>query len=236
MPGDKVSVIAEGVDGKIYFPKRFRHQPYVFLSVGKYEGRKSTDELVSAFSQEFPAGSGAAVELWLKADFPMFPDRVLRLKDTVKHDPRIKVISGVLSEYEIAELYHSADSFLFPSKAEAGGLPCLEALACGLPTLAVNYSGQTEYLNALQGLFIPIKYELAEIQDKDYEYFYKDDYAGSSYGVWAIPNVASIRQGMRQLYSERDIWAEKALLASSMVREKFSWRAAAKKALRRLAP
>jgi len=46
---------------------------------------------------------------------------------------------------ELAELYGSADLFLFPTVAEGFGLPPLEAMACGTPVVTTAHTGTGEY-------------------------------------------------------------------------------------------
>ena len=78
---------------------------------------------------------------------------------------------------------------------------------------------------------LPIAYRLEDIQDFLYDHFYKDIYAGESYGQWAQPDVASIRNGMRQIYDYPGAWREKARRASAIIREKFDWSEAARRAV-----
>lgn len=42
---------------------------------------------------------------------------------------------------EVAELYRGHDALLFTSRYEAWGMPVLEAMACGLPTVATHCIG-----------------------------------------------------------------------------------------------
>jgi glycosyltransferase involved in cell wall biosynthesis len=49
------------------------------------------------------------------------------------------------SDRELARLYCSADVFLYTSRAESFGLPGLEAMACGTPTVCTDCKGNREY-------------------------------------------------------------------------------------------
>lgn len=55
-------------------------------------------------------------------------------------------IPGSISEYSLADLYHAADVFVFPSIREGWGLVVLEALASGTPVIASGIEPMTEYL------------------------------------------------------------------------------------------
>jgi glycosyltransferase involved in cell wall biosynthesis len=54
------------------------------------------------------------------------------------------VLTGFVSEEELVDLYNLAKLFIFPSLHEGFGLPALEAMACGIPTLVSNTSSLPE--------------------------------------------------------------------------------------------
>ena len=223
LSAEKLRVMPSGVDASIYHPRSISHTPFVFLLIAKYEKRKGVDELVQAFFQEFPRHVYPSIQLWLKADFAILPERINELKARTHHDDRIKIFDQDMREQDILTLYNTADAFIFPSRAEGFGLPCLEALACGLPVAAINYSGQTEYLKHVEGLYIPIEYDMEDIHDPVYESFVREVYAGEYMGQWARPNIDSIRKAMKEIYDHQQEWKVKGNKASEIVRRKFHW-------------
>jgi len=221
---DLITVVPEGVDTKLYAPQHLpRQKNFIFLSVAKYEKRKGIDELVDAFQTEFLQADYPDIALWLKADFPSFPERMVQLRAKTDADNRIKIFDGTYSDSDMALLYNKADAFVFPSRAEGFGLPCLEALSCGLPVITTNYSGQTEYLRSIDGLYQHVDYTMEDIVDCDFDYFFKDLYAGEGYGQWAQPDIGSLRQCMRRSYFEKEIWRQKAAQATVLIRGHFDW-------------
>jgi glycosyltransferase involved in cell wall biosynthesis len=65
---------------------------------------------------------------------------------------------------ELAELYSSADIFVFSSHIEGFGLPPLEAMACGTPVVTTDCLGVRDYIkNGENAIMVPPKkpYELA---------------------------------------------------------------------------
>lgn len=231
-----VRVVESGVNTDIFFPDPEVREPpkpdrFAFLLVGKYEGRKSIDETVQAFSAEFPLVRYPLVELRLKADFPLYPQRVHELARRVSNDPRIRIISGNLTDPQMARIYRDADAFVFPTKAEGFGLPCIEALACGLPVITTPVSAQTAFLDQVAGLYAPVEYKMAPIVDPDYTRFYGADYAGEPLGNWALPSIDSLRACMRDVYEHRAAWRDRAAQASAIIRREFSWDAIGRKAI-----
>ena len=53
---------------------------------------------------------------------------------------------GRVSDEELADLYAAAGCFVFPSRYEGFGLPCLEAMACGCPVAAFRNSSLPEVI------------------------------------------------------------------------------------------
>ena len=68
---DRIWVIPEGIDSKQFHPYGrqlySKDRPFRFLSVGKYEQRKSFDETLQAFAQVF--GNTPGVELIIKSNY-----------------------------------------------------------------------------------------------------------------------------------------------------------------------
>lgn len=85
-----------------------------FLYAGNDKPHKNVDLLVDAFSRI----DGASLVL-TGAPFERFRDR-----DGV-------IISGFVSDEELAALYRGALALVMPSREEGFGLPALEAMACG---------------------------------------------------------------------------------------------------------
>ena len=55
---------------------------------------------------------------------------------------------GILDRDSLAQVYASADVFVFPSRSETFGLVMLEAMACGTPVAAFPEDGPREVLGA----------------------------------------------------------------------------------------
>jgi glycosyltransferase involved in cell wall biosynthesis len=54
---------------------------------------------------------------------------------------------GRVDDAELADLYSAAGCFVFPSRYEGFGLPCLEAMACGCPVAAFRNSSLPEVVD-----------------------------------------------------------------------------------------
>lgn len=72
------------------------------------------------------------------------------------HLARLIVKSGHVEQRDMASLYRSADAFVLPSRGEGWGRPHVEAMAMGLPVIATNWSGSTEFLRPDASYPLPI--------------------------------------------------------------------------------
>ncbi|NLM96932.1 MAG: glycosyltransferase family 4 protein, partial [Halanaerobiaceae bacterium] len=65
------------------------------------------------------------------------------------------IFTGKESHERVIAFYQLSDVFVFPSRTETQGLVTIEAMACGLPVVAVNAAG-TRYMvdNMLNGILV----------------------------------------------------------------------------------
>jgi len=230
---EKISVVPEGIDTKIFNPDIEKLDNIVgikgfkFLHVGKYEDRKFTRQLITAFDDEFQHDKDVVLLLSCHNPFVKNFDIHKTLNTlNIKSPEKIKIIHPVATHQIFASLYVSADAFLFPTRAEGWGLPIIEAMACGLPVIVTNYSGQTEFINDKNAY--TLDYTLEDIKTP---YFYsKNKY----YGKWAKPDIDHFRYLMRYIFENQDEAKNKGLFASKDILENWTWNKSAKRAYNEL--
>ena len=127
-----VRLWTRGVDHQIFHPRKVNKlntTPPIYL----YVGRVAVEKNIEAFLEldlpgsKWVAGAGPAV------------DRIR------KRFPEVNYL-GVLTQHELADVYASADVFVFPSKTDTFGLVLLEAMACGLPVAAYPVTGPLDVI------------------------------------------------------------------------------------------
>jgi glycosyltransferase involved in cell wall biosynthesis len=67
------------------------------------------------------------------------------------------VFTGHVEEEDLLPLYSLCELFVFPSLAEGFGLPALEAMSCGTPTIASNCTSLPEVIGWAEAQFDPLK-------------------------------------------------------------------------------
>jgi glycosyltransferase involved in cell wall biosynthesis len=111
------------------------------LCLGASDVRKNLPLLVRAFGQ-----SGVANDLKLVFAGPISPRQRARLEQAVQ-ESRVQGqvhILGYIEDSLLVALYRHCLAYVFPSSYEGFGLPILEAMACGAPTLTSSLSSLGE--------------------------------------------------------------------------------------------
>jgi glycosyltransferase involved in cell wall biosynthesis len=127
-------VIYNGVNADVFKPLPHREDVFsdkkiLLLFVGNLSRRKGADLLPRIMKK-------------LGDDFQLLTTSGLR-KDVKTNINNIATL-GRLSEKQLVDLYNSCDIYLFPSRLEGFGLTIAEAMACGKPVVATDYSSIPE--------------------------------------------------------------------------------------------
>ncbi len=161
-PEEKITVLYSGVDSRFepiidQAVLQSVRQKYgigeadFIMTLGTVQPRKNYVRLVEAFEMlgrhdlklVIVGGKG-----WLAE--PLF-ERIeaLQLQERV-------ILPGFADDVDLPALYNAAAAFAFPSLYEGFGLPVLEAMACGTPTLASNVSSVPEVTGNAAVLIDPL--------------------------------------------------------------------------------
>jgi len=175
-PDKIVRVIPEGVNRQIFNEKdeyvSYRSNFDVNIcNIGKFEKRKGHLMLLEALHGIESDASVRLLAKWNNHFIPNFPNYIneiltkhgykyieniedlngfvaLRYESVRKDNVTVDIIVSDIQDHRfVRDLYRSSDFGVFPYFAEGWNLPLLEAISCGLPCIANNYSGPTEYLN-----------------------------------------------------------------------------------------
>lgn len=173
-------------------PSRF------LLSVGGDHPRKNLDRLVaawggvpSALRDEHPLVIACRLN-------PGTVRRLRRLSRRVGVEPGQLVLAGGVSEATLQRLYRTASAFVFPSTEEGLGMPPLEAMAAGCPTVLARGSS------------------LDELCDDDAAYFDGLSTAAITSAVTRVLEDGDLRERLRAAAArsaERFTWGRSARLA-----------------------
>ena len=133
-----IRVIYNGIDTEKFVPcsrsrRREQNAPFRLLYVGSWMARKGVD-LLPRIMQKL----GPEYEL-------LYTGGPKPLKKTT-HPGNMKNIGRITNEDTLVALMQEADALLFPSRSEGFGLVVAEAMACGLPVVAMKGSAVMEII------------------------------------------------------------------------------------------
>ena len=208
-----VKVVPLGVDPTIFYPVEFQSEDYVFLSAGKWEIRKSQNEIVEAFNRAFHPTD--KVQLWLSMHNAFLDTQFIqRKRNDYINTPmgkagRIKFVGPFDKQAGIARIMNMASCGVFPSKAEGWGLETLEMMACGKPVIVTDYAGHKEYCNADNSVLIST---IGTESAYDGKWFFNQ-------GNWAKFDTQALIEAMRKQFNMGHTVNKNGIKTA----KKFSW-------------
>ena len=161
IPPDRVTVIPEAVDASFAPPprdvalERVRERfsigaPYV-LYVGQFDPRKNMDGLVSAFGRA--AEKHGDLRLVIAGDLGKLASFLYDALDRGRAPRDRVVLTGHVTDAELAALYAGAECLLHAALLEGFGLTPLESLAAGTPVVGYR-AGAVEEVVGDAGLLV----------------------------------------------------------------------------------
>lgn len=204
-----IEIVPDGVDPDVYFPvTREGRDLFTVLVVGPTQPRKHVPQAIEAFTLAF--GNDPSTRLIIKARNGIYGTRGFQ-----SHDHRITVEDGNDTSRGILEWYRRADALLALG-SEGFGLPLIEALATGLPAIALDSEGQSEICRSLGEGVLRVPPASIEVVDED----------GYGYcGTRGVPDVGVAAQHLRWVREHRAEAAQRAANASEWIRrERTVWR------------
>ncbi len=160
----KARVIFNGIDYRLFEPKPNNEKSemirrtlefedgIMLISNGRLIGQKGHEYAIRAIREL--EKEGILANLLIIGRGPM-EKKLKQLAAKLGIGNRVKIINGI-AENELPYYYNAADIFVFPSLYEPAGMAMLEALACGIPTIATAIGGIPETLRGY-GEYIKVK-------------------------------------------------------------------------------
>ena len=111
------------------------------LYLGVLEPRKNVPHLLDAYARiaaRFPD-----VPLVIAGKKGWFYEAIFEKVKALKLEAQVR-FPGYVPDADLPRLYGGARAFVYPSRYEGFGLPVLEAMQCGVPTITSNVSSMPE--------------------------------------------------------------------------------------------
>lgn len=202
-----IEVVPLGVNTNLfrYISRPISRKTFTFLLLGNLTIRKNPGLAVSAFISLF--GNKPDVRLVLKTT----GGSLARMKFPVNN---IEIIDEYSTPEQLIKHYEDADCFVFPSRGEGFGLPPMEAMATGLPTIFSDNTGMHEFANPKYNYPIP-----STKKSKAFK-FPKE---WGNVGNWWETDIKDLKDAMLYVYNNRDEAREKGRLASEWVKSEWGF-------------
>ncbi|MDQ1160524.1 glycosyltransferase involved in cell wall biosynthesis [Chryseobacterium sp. SORGH_AS 447] len=115
-----------------------------FLSLGTLEPRKNIDHVIRTFLKLIRENEISDMSLVLVGAKGWNFDKIFNEYESAEELKDKIVFIGKIPDEDLASLYSNAHSFYYMSLYEGFGLPPLEAMQCGVPTVTSNTSSLPE--------------------------------------------------------------------------------------------
>ena len=232
-PSDRMHVVPEAVeDDCVPAPEvPADDSVFTFCLMGRWDRRKSTSEILKCFVELF--GNNPKVQLIASIDNPFANDGLSTQDRWVKMgmgEISNVVFKSFLNREEYVRILQTSHVFLSCSRAEGWNIPLIEAMACGIPSLYSDCSGQTEFA---KGKGTPIRIlgkEPARAGAGEVSSPFTAELPGSFFS----PDFGHLKKKMQYAMDNYNTLKQAALKDSVEIRSKYTWENAAKTALDRL--
>ena len=136
--------------------------------------------------------------------------------------PRVHFLHGKMSNAEVAGLmqHPKVKALVSLTRGEGYGLPILEAAAVGLPIIATEWSGYTDFLRPDD--YVSVEYDLAPIHSSrvDGKIFMEG-------ARWAQPREADAKKKLRRFYQKSTMPAHRAREVAKRIKADLSYKSIA---------
>jgi autotransporter strand-loop-strand O-heptosyltransferase len=228
-PHDRIKVVPEGIDPKIFKPRLdYFKDHFIFFVAARWEYRKSMNEIVTQFVSTFRDNQN--VKLVISADNPFPSDGMRTTEERINAldlgDYKCKIeIKHFMPFNEYVETLQTCNCYVSCARAEGWNLPLLEAIACGVPTICSDYGAQLDFAKG-------ISHTVDIVRDLPPNELF--GWNGPCPGTWAEPDYEHLGYQMKYVFENFIGCRYRAEMGSSEIRRKFTWDVAAKVAAKHI--
>jgi glycosyltransferase involved in cell wall biosynthesis len=199
--GRPIYVLPHPIDPPADWPKQrlLRDQrPFtalVILNIASSFERKNPCAAITAFRQAF--GDDPQVRLIVKyANAFSYPKAIELMEGAAAGATNVTFIGDTMDASGVDALYAEADVIMSLHRAEGFGLVIAEGMLRGIPVIATDWSGNTDFLTPETG--VPVSYRLIPANDP------QDTYDHPTMR-WADADIGQVAQALRTMRANPDL-------------------------------
>lgn len=166
IPEDRLRILGYSVDTTYYSPVKRSSSPKVrLLYVVSNLNRKDPGLLLRAYLAAFKRTDPVVLTIKIRMTEARFwetvgPQVSHRFDYKAPDAPEIRFVSGTVSEDVMRSIYEDTDIYVTTERAKGWDYPVMEAMAMGIPSISIDWSG-SEFLNNENAYLIPARENLA---------------------------------------------------------------------------
>lgn len=198
-------------------------KPFTFIACKGFRGirdRGGLQFLFKAFYDEFDKDENVELMVKINPAYPI-PDIMKELAKIGLKEPKapIRFVTDNIAYKAMVKFYHHGDVFVTTSQAESFNLPCIEAMACGIPVIATTFGGQSDFVNEENGWLL----KDGKMKEVKWDIMYE--------GVsWKEPSVKEIREKLRYAFENKKEVEDKGIVSHIHSSMNWTWKDSADKA------
>lgn len=226
---DRLRRVGFGIDARLYNPDDIvpaeiaGRRSFMFLSVFQWHARKGWRVLVESFGRAFTRQDDVCLVIKTspaRRGDPSAEEQMNGFLSSIGLSREacapIILIEDSLGEEDMRRLYRAADAFCLPTRGEGWGIPFMEAMAMGLPTIGTRWSGHLDFMTDDNSYLVDIR-GLIDVEEDMIRF--NPEYAGLRY---ADPDPEHLTHFMRRVFEDRDAARRIGLKAREDIRN--TWR------------
>lgn len=195
---------------------------YKFYSIFQWSARKNPQGLLKAYLRAFT--NKDPVILIMKTygqKYTGSEEKKVRAEiDSIRKEvggsqPKILLITKILSKSQVLSLHKLGDCFFLPHRAEGWGLPHFEACMSGKPVITTNYGGNLEFTKPAHSYLVGSR--PVPVSGMDWFKWFTPDM------TWAEADMDSCINTLRHVFNNQKEAAEKGRQAREYVTKGFNW-------------
>lgn len=198
----KIFIIPEGLDEDILNFKEEKVYDTEFTAsfFGRWDYRKSLQEILWSFIEEFPYEKYPNFKINLSCDNPFACDEMNSTEERLIrygiHDPRINIL-GFLDRKQYLKIINNSHVFLNCARAEGWNIPLFEAIALSTPVTYCDYGAPKIFTKNCPG---EVKFKYLEKASRGF--FIKQ---GPNFpGYYCEPDFDDFKRVIREIYTKKD--------------------------------
>ena len=207
---------------------------FVFYNISQFTERKNLPALIKAYYYAFSGVDDVVLVLkTYRNDYSDGEKEVIRdifkqlkMGMPMEHHPKIILIPNMLTEAEISAVHQRGDCYVSLDRGEGFGLSPFQAGAAGKPIIVTGFGGSIEYAKKDNSYLVD--YQLTPVSGMWWSPWYRGDQC------WAQPDVIQGAKFMKQVYTDREVAANKGKKLQSFIYENFSWECIADKLIKEI--